>query len=304
MNKCGLYILSLIMGITLLTGCNSTPDEVLPHEKMAQLLADIHIGESIVDAERTKYYNDSLKKTVKQSILIKHGVTQAQLDTSFAWYGYNIEEYIAVYDRVIEILDNEVKSFSSTINDEIDLSFEGDSVDTWQKLRHYRFSTNSPSEFISFNLPKDRHWENGDYYTWRLKLINNASQIKWGIAADYNDGSSEFVNTSISNEGWNEIRLITDSTKTLNRVYGYIHVNPNKDGAIYLDSLSLVRQRINSTVYRQRFTQKTFDIKEPEDSTQESSASNNDEENELIDKPTFGIKCKKAKMASKNKLLK
>ena len=65
MNKWGLYILSAIMGITLFSNCSSTPDEVLPQEKMAQLLADIHIGESIVDAERTKYYNDSLKKNGK-----------------------------------------------------------------------------------------------------------------------------------------------------------------------------------------------------------------------------------------------
>lgn len=293
MNRCGLYILSLIMGINLLTGCKSTPDEVLPHEKMAQLLADIHIGESIVDVERTKYYSDSLKKTVKQSILAKHGVTQAQLDTSFAWYGYNIEEYIVVYDRVIEILDEDITKIGTGKDDNLNISLDGDSVDSWQKLRHYRFSTNSPSEFISFNLPKDRFWENGDYYTWRLKLINNASQIKWGLAADYSDGSSEFVNTSISNEGWNEIRLITDSTKTLNRVYGYIHATPDVNEIIYLDSLSLVRQRVNNTVYRQRFTQKSFDIKKEKESTDtQTDASSASNDNSRTNQLSFETKRK------------
>lgn len=283
MNKWGLYILSIIIGITLFSGCNSTPDEVLPPEKMAQLLADIHIGESIVDVERTKYYNDSLKKTVKQSILVKHGVSQAQLDTSFAWYGHNIEEYITVYDRVIEILDEDIETLGTRKDEQLNLSFEGDSIDVWQGVRHYYFNSFTPSEFISFNLSKDRHWENGDYYVWRLKLINNISQIKWGIAADYSDGSSEFINTTISNEGWNEITIITDSTKTLNRVYGYIHAKTNDNENIYLDSLSLVRLRANGSIYRQRFSQKTFELKKDE----EQQDSDKDEQ---ADKPLFGIK--------------
>lgn len=298
MNKWGLYILSIIIGITLFSGCNSTPDEVLPQEKMAQLLADIHIGESIVDVERTKYYNDSLKKTVKQSILVKHGVSQAQLDTSFAWYGHNIEEYIAVYDRVIEILDEDIKSLGTNKDEQLSLSLDGDSVDTWQYIRHYSFTPNSPSEFISFNLPKDQYWEKGDYYVWRLKLINNISQIKWGIAADYSDGSSEFINATISNEGWNEITLITDSTKTLNRVYGYIHAKADDNENIYLDSLSLVRQRANSSIYRQHFSQKTFELKKDEkqqEADEDSPSAINDEE-EQVGKSLFGIKRRKSQI--------
>ena len=243
----------------VMIGCNSTPSEVLSKEDMAQLLADIHIGESIVDAERTKYYSDSLKKVVKQSILIKHNVTQAQLDTSFAWYGHNIEEYIAVYDRVIEILDADINKLGTISTEKVNISFEGDSVDVWQKTRHYSINANSPSQFITFTLSKDHTWKNGDNYTWRLKLINNFSQPKWGIAADYSDGSSEFTNSSISNEGWNEIHLIPDSTKTLNRVYGYLYATPRDAEIIYLDSISLVRNRSNRSIYRQRFTQRIFE---------------------------------------------
>ena len=250
-------ILFLLIAI-IIVGCNSTPDEVLPKEKMAQLLADIHIGESLVDVERTKFYNDSLKKVVKQSILTKHGVTQEQLDTSFSWYGHHIEEYIAVYDRVIEILDEDLAKLSGS-DQNTTVSLEGDSVNTWVGKHYYAFSPTSPSQYISFNLPKDHHWANGDFYTWRIKLINNQVQLKWGIAADYSDGSTEFVNSTIYNEGWNEIKLITDSTKSLNRVYGYLYASPRKHENIYIDSVSLIRTRFDRNMYRQRFGQKTFE---------------------------------------------
>ncbi len=259
MNIIGKRIIYLALFSLVIIGCNSTPSEVLSKEDMAQLLADIHIGESVVDAERTKYYSDSLKKVVKQSILIKHNVTQAQLDTSFAWYGHNIEEYIAVYDRVIEILDDDINKLGTISTEKVNITYEGDSVDVWQKVRHYSINANSPSQFITFSLSKDYTWENGDNYTWRLKLINNISQLKWCIAADYSDGSSEFTNSSISNEGWNEIQLVPDSTKTLNRVYGYLYATPRDAEIIYLDSISLVRNRSTQRTYRQRFTQRTFE---------------------------------------------
>lgn len=252
-------ILSILLGLTIIVGCNSVPDGVLPKEKMAQLLADMHIGESIVDAEHTKYYSDSLKKTVKQSILVGHGVTQEELDSSFAWYGRNIEEYIEVYDRVIEILNEDLTRIGAGKEEKVTISLEGDSVDTWQGTRYYTINHNSASRYITFRLSKDRNWENGDCYIWRMKLINNITPVKWGIVADYADGTTEYTNSTAYNEGWNDIKLITDSTKSLNRIYGYMYVSPKDGEQIYLDSISLVRMRVNRDYYHQRSMQKKFD---------------------------------------------
>ena len=82
------------MILLAVVSCDSTPDHVIPPEKMARLLADIHIGESVIDANRNQYANDSLKKELKQSVFCKHNVTAQQVDTSFVWYGHNIEKYI------------------------------------------------------------------------------------------------------------------------------------------------------------------------------------------------------------------
>lgn len=56
------FILSLVAMLSILVACNNVPDYVIPQEEMAQLLADIHIGESVVDANSREYMSDSLKK--------------------------------------------------------------------------------------------------------------------------------------------------------------------------------------------------------------------------------------------------
>lgn len=288
--KLSRYIFVFILAIIFI-GCVKTPDGVLSKEKMAQLLADIHIGESIVDAEHTKYYSDSLKKTVKQSILVEHGVSQEELDSSFSWYGRNIEEYIAVYDRVIEILNSDIDQIGTGKKERVNVSIEGDSVDTWQGLRHYTINPKSASRYITFNLSKDQNWENGDNYTWRLKLVNNVSQIKWALIADYVDGSTEFTNATASNEGWNSLKLITDSTKSLNRVYGYIYLSPSEKEQVYIDSISLIRMRVDNKNYRQRSFQKTFEygrnktsVNEPDKAPKEAIDSA-----KMIAKPKSGV---------------
>lgn len=267
--KIGKKTLHISIGVALLCSCSSTPDGVLPQEKMAELLADIHIGESVVEVERTKFYSDSLKKMVKQSILVDHNVTQAELDSSFAWYGRNIEEYIVVYNRVIEILENDLENLGSGTQEKVatTITNDEDSTNCWQGVNRYIINSNSASQFITFTLPQNANNENGDFYTWHMKLINNISPVNWGIFADYADGSSEYLNATALNEGWNNIKLITDSTKTVNKIYGYIYVNPKGSEEVHIDSISLIKMRVDRNIYRQRAYQKKFKYPKEQDKT-------------------------------------
>lgn len=303
--KIGKKILQIFIGVALLCSCNSTPEGVLPQEKMAELLADIHIGESVVEVERTKFYSDSLKKTVKQSILVDHNVTQAELDSSFAWYGRNIEEYIAVYNRVIEILENDLNELGSGIQEKVaTISNDEDSTNCWQGVNRYIINSNSASQYITFTLPQNANTERGDFYTWNIKLINNISPIKWGIFADYADGSSEYLNATALNEGWNNIKLITDSTKTVNKVYGYIYVNPKGSEEVHIDSISLVKMHVNRNVYRQRAYQKKFKYKKEKEPDNKIEQANNNKERSSNPSPNGNSHTIKKENSSKESSLK
>ena len=99
-------LLPLLCILLLAAACDRRPDGVLGKEDMARLLADIHKAE-IVAETNTRTYNDSLKRVLRQSVYARHGVTTEDVDSSLSWYGYNMEKYLEVYDRVIEILEKE-----------------------------------------------------------------------------------------------------------------------------------------------------------------------------------------------------
>ena len=101
-----LYILPLFL---VLIACNSTPGYVIGEDDMVSLLVDVHKGEAYVEMNSGSFYSDSLKKTFRQTIFMRHNVTQEQFDTSLMWYGHHIDQYKKVYDRVIERLEDEEK---------------------------------------------------------------------------------------------------------------------------------------------------------------------------------------------------
>jgi hypothetical protein len=239
-------ILRLILVATVLVGivsCSSTPGNVIPKDKMAHLLADLHLAESVVELDRTSFHTDSMKKVLKQSVFMRYGVTQEQVDTSFDWYGHHIKDYIEVYDKTISLLEDRVASIDAVAED-MGVTVAGDSVDIWHGSRTRILSKGRISQYLDFVLTPDDNWQSGDAYEWRIKLLNNRSPLEWGLLTDYSDGTTEYVASSDLQEGWNSLTLHLDSTRTATRVYGYATVNLSPNERVFLDSISLMRTRV------------------------------------------------------------
>lgn len=265
LSDCRFLFIMLAAFLSLsVTSCKKTPDWVLDKDDMASLLVDIHKGESVIEYERSRYHNDSLKKVMKQSVYAKHGVTAGQVDTSFVWYGNHIEDYIEVYDMVIDQLEDELTRSDATI--EVPVFAAGDSIDIWSGSPRYRINPSMKLGNISFLIDTDENSEAGDNYMLQLKVINHrfisSGGVKCGLYAEYDDGMIESKTATATGDGWLRVRLMTDSVKGTKAVYGNISFDiDDNSGIFYLDSLSLVRTRINPAIYFQRSNQRHFDMK-------------------------------------------
>lgn len=249
MRRLTLYVLLLVT-----VSCSKIPSYVIDKDEMAAVLADIHVGESVVDLNRKDYMGDSLRMLMKQSILDRHGVTPEDFDTSMWWYSHNITQYIELYDKTIEILERRIADTGNRIAAE-NVSLAGDSVDVWSTARTLSFGRRAPSQYITFSLSSDDNWERGDYYTWRGKFFNNSETSTWVLAAEYTDGSSEFISSEFSGDGWHELSFVADSTRTASKIYGYLHGISRGESTMRVDSLMLVRNRLTTERYRKHYNQ-------------------------------------------------
>lgn len=241
--------------------CSRTPSGVLSKGDMAELLADIHVGEAVVENNYSDFITDSARKVVKQAILEKHGVTQAELDTSFMWYGKHLDRYIEVYELTADILQKRLDRAGAIGASMSGGAVAGDSVDVWAGARRFEVSSLSPSDIVAFTLKHDDNWKSGDMYTWRFKLHNTPVSAKFGINVDYADGSTEVFSTRFGGDGWQEITFYTDSTRQASRVYGDLMIDPGRGRRVFVDSMELIRNRLNPSLYPMRYRQRNYDLR-------------------------------------------
>lgn len=104
------YFLLLTFYFLLLFSCGNPeekkvviPAEVLPKEKMAEVITDIHLAEAEANL-RTLPDSVSTEKLSFQKIFDKNKITKAQYDTSLSFYINNPQLLDSVYEKVLNEL--------------------------------------------------------------------------------------------------------------------------------------------------------------------------------------------------------
>jgi hypothetical protein len=113
-NYLGLFILT----VTLLVSCSKAVENntIIDESKFVDVLVDIHIADATlivsglkINADSTKiglYYND---------VLIKHKVTQKQIQNTFAYYSGNPKKFEKIYELVSEKVVKREEEYNKSI---------------------------------------------------------------------------------------------------------------------------------------------------------------------------------------------
>lgn len=251
-------LLALSLAALLLPACSSKPDMVLDEDEMIDLLTDIHKSEAIIDMNTQKFAGDSMKAVVRQSVFAKHGVTQEQYDSSMVWYGHNVGKYIKVYDGVIARLEDEELELAQAESPKgvrvkrVKKRYPsaGDTADIWDKERAWILLPQYRRNIIRFDIAQKPDDQSGDFYTLIYRMRNSAGAVKSFIGADYYDGTTSYAYRTAGMEGDAQLKLQCDSTKRVKRVYGYIAAEPAARECVFVDSIMLLRTRLNADNYR------------------------------------------------------
>ena len=189
-------LLWLILFIQVVViGCDKRPDLVLSEREMTALLVDIHRSEAYLTAGSAIFLSDSAKKVLRQSILKKHGVTQAEFDSSLNWYGRNIDEYVKLYANVEKQLDIKLKSAykRAETSGEIASNDLDDSQNLWHGTPISRISKNEDLHLISFQLrPNEDNITSGDRFNWQFRKANDRTEVSMFMAVDYENKKLSF----------------------------------------------------------------------------------------------------------------
>ncbi len=231
----------------MLGACHRVPDGILSQEEMASLMADTYMGEGVVDMNGAQFASDSARLYLRESIYKAHGLSRADVERSFDYYGNHIEDYIKVLERSEEILRERQQLLTQASARQMSIS--GDSVDIWPVASHYTVNQRIPSRYITFEATPDTTWHNGDSYELRYKLVNGQRTVDSHVFVDYAEGVTRRYDVTGRSQGYAQVKFEIDSTLTPLRLYGYIDLDPQPNEHFQVDSISLIRLRARSDFF-------------------------------------------------------
>lgn len=239
--------------LLLLTACERTPGPVMNREPLARLLVDLELAEAYSIRHNIGGSGvDSVRRVLRQSILAKHGVNEATLDTTLRWYGYHLPRFMRVMDRADSILADTLRRLDRAENIALRTA-AGDSVDVWPIAPSALFSRSEPSSFLVFEIPVDSTWARGDVLTLKFNIDNAMSPMSTTLAVDYADRIKTTdvvtVRQYIDDQRSFEVKLQLDSNMNSKLIYGYMHLEAKPGERAYVDSIRLIRTRLVSKDY-------------------------------------------------------
>ncbi len=254
--------LAALLLCVMTAACKSRPDTVLDEERMARLMADLELADAMcIDQGLGQFASDSMKMALRSSVLAKHGINEATLDTCLRWYGANLPEYLKVIDRADSILADSMRALERDERLKL-MAMAGDSTNVWPLAPSAVFARNQPGDFLAFELEADSTWKRGDIYTLDLALHNARSPLSATLVVDYaNRGrTSDAVAMSLypADKRHLNLKLQLDSNINARRIYGYITLPAAPGERAFADSIKLMRTRLVSNEYNEgrRYTRR------------------------------------------------
>lgn len=103
--------------LLVLTSCTHRPDGIISSGKMSNVLIDLHRTDGLIQIKGYNYGHDAEVAAFYQAVLEKHGVTQAEFDSSLVWYTDHPLQFNRVYPKVLDALEKENAIYTARAED-------------------------------------------------------------------------------------------------------------------------------------------------------------------------------------------
>lgn len=242
-------VISALAAALLLSACVRRPDGVLSDKEMVPVVADLELAEASMGTTQT-YARDERSDALLEYVLRKHGVTREQFDSTMSWYGHNSDIYYEMLDKVERELALRKRQVAGN------RSVEVESSDLWPFSRQSLISGLSGSDAFEFSVPVSDVERGGSV---RLRFRLNSPTDAWALlGVEYDNGATGYVSRQLRAAKRLDMKIQTDSARTVSRIFGNMVVRDRSRLPLWLDSIYLSSVPFDSMEYYNIYSQREW----------------------------------------------
>lgn len=165
----------------------SVPSEYIQPDDMEDLIYDYHVAQGIAaQQEGNQDYN---RRLTFELVLKKHGLTQAEFDSSLVYYYTRADRFQEIYKHVQERLNTEAEKYGAAVGDVqiAAASLSGDTADVWKGNRALLLFNDRPYHLYQFAQKADTAYRAGDSFmlsmntTWLMQQGNRQASVYMAV---------------------------------------------------------------------------------------------------------------------------
>lgn len=141
--------------------------DVLPPEKLEAILYDYHLAQVMVsDLPSSERYK---KDIYFDYVYDKHGVTEAQIDSSLVYYARYPKDLSLIYTNMSSRLERELERIEEEGIEWVKreaVPVSGDTADLWYDAKLIQLTSSPIENRFAFTVPADTNFKAGDKIVW------------------------------------------------------------------------------------------------------------------------------------------
>lgn len=246
-------VIILAVGMVIFSACKPTvPSRYLQPDEMEDLMYDYFVSRGIVDTKHGM--SDYQNRYNIEAVLRKHGLTQAEFDSSLVYYYNHMEEMNVIFTNIQKRLSEEALQLGAS-EGEVErftiLSTSGDTTDVWEGHRQLMLMPIPPYHVVQFSQKADTSFHAGDSFllTFSSQYLaqSGSRNANVGLYVTYDNDSVASATSVINSAGNTTLRLVSCSLK-VKKIDGFFYMahrdksdNENDMCLLFLNRIRLMR---------------------------------------------------------------
>ncbi|MCM1107736.1 MAG: DUF4296 domain-containing protein [Clostridium sp.] len=239
-----------VIALLSLSACNpEMPSEVISPSRMESLLFDYHLAQAM--AEESYDSVEERRYLYVQAALRKHGVSEAEFDSSMVWYSAHADYLTEIYRRLSARYDAEVKARGTGSSESelfASMATQGDTANIWSGRSFYVLRPNRIENKMAFTMKADTAFRRGDTFIWHFTphfVCKEGGRVGFAsIMVRYTDGTTSSKYRRVEGDWKVKMELSAATDKDISELYGFVYF-PTTEVKVYrmltLAELALVR---------------------------------------------------------------
>lgn len=251
-----------LLTLMLAVSCKPTvPDEYIQPDEMEDILYDYHLSQSMggqwsrthggmemgqnsTSYKRNMYYH---------SVLKKHGVTEAEFDSSLVYYYGHADDLYKIYQRVADRMEKTAVSLGASVSDinkYSQFNADGDTANIWRDVTATVLTPYPPYNRLEFKVERDSTFKKGDSFLFNFMADfmyqGGTKDAVIYIAVRYDNDSISTHTGSVSVSGLSQLRVPGNPRNDIKEISGFVYLSRGSDMSstlklMFINRIQLIR---------------------------------------------------------------